>query len=302
MSNFHRIQWIDSMIKNKNYPTVNKISKEFEISSRQVYRDIEYMKYSLNAPIEYSKKVKGYVYSQDFDLPSIFIRQEDKELLSFLAERYSKINDDSAQNIADLFLKLSGGDSKVKDFDMPFVDIPVDILDFYNTLNDTIKMNKKIKINYHKYNSENDLRIISPYKIFKNRFNYYFVGFCHLREDIRVFRLDRVVGFEVIDEERFIYSFFDESEYKDDENSFKYTKPYTAIIKYFGDDDLNGIKCFKKIENNFYIQFESSKKLIMDLFSRNNRFIILKPNWLKRKFLKMIKGFMNEYSEDDFYE
>jgi len=62
VSNLHRIIWLDEQLRNKRYPDRQKIADKFEISIRQVARDIEYMKYSMGAPIEYSAFHRGYYY------------------------------------------------------------------------------------------------------------------------------------------------------------------------------------------------------------------------------------------------
>lgn len=60
MSNLHRIQWIDKQLRAKGYPYARTIAERLEISTRQAARDIEYMRYSLGAPIEYCPSMKGY--------------------------------------------------------------------------------------------------------------------------------------------------------------------------------------------------------------------------------------------------
>ena len=42
VSNLHRIQWVDAMIRAERYPNCRTIAAKFEISPRQAARDIEY--------------------------------------------------------------------------------------------------------------------------------------------------------------------------------------------------------------------------------------------------------------------
>jgi predicted DNA-binding transcriptional regulator YafY len=52
-----RIYFIDREIAAGKYPNVHDLAGEYEVGTATIYRDIEYMRYILNAPIEYSAKV-----------------------------------------------------------------------------------------------------------------------------------------------------------------------------------------------------------------------------------------------------
>ena len=74
MSNMHRIAWLDANIRGERYPDSRKLAEKFEISTRQAQRDIEYLKYTMGAPLEYLPSKKGYFYSnKTFLLPTNMI-------------------------------------------------------------------------------------------------------------------------------------------------------------------------------------------------------------------------------------
>lgn len=109
MSNIHRIRWIDQQIRNKAYPNCKTIADHFEISIRQASRDIEYLRYSLEAPLEYHHERLGYFYQQDaFSLPSLFISKEDRDALHFIAKHYQQAESSQAKHLADLLISISG--------------------------------------------------------------------------------------------------------------------------------------------------------------------------------------------------
>ncbi|ASA19448.1 helix-turn-helix transcriptional regulator [Paenibacillus donghaensis] len=93
MSHMHRIQWFDQQIKAGRYPNSNHLAEQFEISKRQAQRDIEYLASSLRAPLQYVAKQRGYCYEDDsFMLPHLYITDEEKQILKYLAYRYSHYN------------------------------------------------------------------------------------------------------------------------------------------------------------------------------------------------------------------
>lgn len=61
------------------------------------------------------------------------------------------------------------------------------------------------------------------------------VGYCELRGEVRIFKLERIRGALVRDEEFTIVPWFDPEEYKDD---FNYRRPYVALVKTQGENQL----------------------------------------------------------------
>jgi len=68
-----RIYFIDRQIASGKYPNVNFLAKEYEVGTATIYRDIEYMRDFLHAPIEYSAKNRDWYYGEkSFRLPARF--------------------------------------------------------------------------------------------------------------------------------------------------------------------------------------------------------------------------------------
>lgn len=109
MSNLHRIIWIDEQLRCMRFPDRKSIAEKFEISIRQAARDIEYMKDSLGAPIEYSAVERGYYYQEGstFKLPAQYITETDRTLLRKLADEYAMYGSSEAAQIAGLFQRLT---------------------------------------------------------------------------------------------------------------------------------------------------------------------------------------------------
>ncbi|MGM0881776.1 MAG: helix-turn-helix transcriptional regulator [Bacillota bacterium] len=96
----HRIGWFDQQIRAGSYPNSSDIAKQFEISKRQAARDIEYMQISLRAPLVYAAKHRGYCYEDEtFVLPYVYMTEEEKRVLKYLAHRYRHYNYDNAEAV-----------------------------------------------------------------------------------------------------------------------------------------------------------------------------------------------------------
>jgi len=59
-----RMLRIHELLKNKEYPNCTGIAKEFELSSRTVARDIDFMRERLRLPMEWDGQKNGYYYSR----------------------------------------------------------------------------------------------------------------------------------------------------------------------------------------------------------------------------------------------
>jgi predicted DNA-binding transcriptional regulator YafY len=55
--------WFHGQLKRDRFPTVKQIEDKYELAHRTAERVIEYMRDDLQAPIEYSRKEKGYYYA-----------------------------------------------------------------------------------------------------------------------------------------------------------------------------------------------------------------------------------------------
>ena len=108
MSNTHRLTWLDSKIRANLFPNATGLARAFEISTRQAARDIEYLRYTLGAPLSYCYIHKGYYYTeQSFYLPNIHVTREQSATLLGLSRTYELIPEDHAQNMAELFRRLT---------------------------------------------------------------------------------------------------------------------------------------------------------------------------------------------------
>jgi predicted DNA-binding transcriptional regulator YafY len=86
-----RIYTIEREIASETYPNVNDLVEICECGSATIYRDIEYMRDRLNAPIKYDAKHRGWYFSQkSYRLPA----------------RYTEANDMLALGMAKSLLEL----------------------------------------------------------------------------------------------------------------------------------------------------------------------------------------------------
>ncbi len=288
MSNLHRIQWIDKEIRAHRYPNCHVISSHFEISYRQASRDIEYLRYSLQAPIAYSQENQGYYYEDGaFVLPALYLSDEEKNLLSFLAEKYSTLHHPQGHRIAEIFDRLIIEREKKKAIfkDPPIISPPqLQSISCYHHIREAIQKNVKIEIEYTNKNQERRIRIVHPYQFLEKYNNFYLIAWCELKNALRIFRLDRIQsmkttsdGFTKDNTQLQIYL-------HEEDPHFRALKPYTANIKISQESiPINPpYECVQVSQDIVQFQFYESEKFIQFLFTLPH-FQVQTPKWLKEK-------------------
>ena len=82
-----RLLFIDREINTGRYPNCGQLAKDYEVSNKTIQRDLDYMRYQLDAPIEYSAQHRGYYYTEpNYKLPAISIKESDLFAI-YLAEK-----------------------------------------------------------------------------------------------------------------------------------------------------------------------------------------------------------------------
>jgi len=205
-----RMIFIDQQIRDKKFPNCSKIAKEFEVHPKTIYRDIEYMRYQLDAPIEFDSKQNGYYYSDEsYFLPSIHLRESD--ILSFIINEkiLSQYKDtpyyDKIKNATDKILHYLPDNISTENMAnfISFQQGPKTSVDQHKIviLQKAIRKVKKVKIKYlsqHR-NSVND-RIVNPYLLHNHHNSWYLVAYCNWRKEERIFALNRIMSIEQTNE------------------------------------------------------------------------------------------------------
>ena len=93
ISAYNRILWFHNRVIGNRYPNARNLSEYFEISARQAQRDIEYLRDSMNAPLVYSAKNRGYFYDRAYALPQYFLSETEKQIRHAMADGYARIGD-----------------------------------------------------------------------------------------------------------------------------------------------------------------------------------------------------------------
>lgn len=231
-----------------------------EVSKKTVQRDIDYLSV-VNFPIIEEKRSKHtYFYSEKFGLENISFTISELISLYFIKEvleSYSSL--DIGKNALSLVNRMISQLPKVNQEYMEnlkeLVKVhPLNVIseksinsEHLNLLRNAVSLRKKLWINYSAFNREEKTdRIIDPYLLEIHEGCYHLIGFCHLRNSIREFRVSRINDMKVLDETFEKPSGFYEKYQKDKFDKLTGEKRVTLKLKFTGD----AARFVKEYENN----------------------------------------------------
>lgn len=199
-----RMQHIDRELRNNRYPNCTRLAGHFEVSSKSIQRDIDFMRDMLQAPIEYDPRRKGYFYREtwNFDPAAVLDRQEAEALAAtsrVLAQyRGTPWYEDVSSAIEKLrqYLPFScSGDSlfDICSFDSP-VPVPAVDQEKFSMIEQAIRHRLKVCMNYQSASRQViTRRTVHPYRLHYDQSGdfWYLIAWCEYRKAIRTFALSR---------------------------------------------------------------------------------------------------------------
>ncbi len=200
---FNRIVAIYFQLQAKAVVRAQDLADRFEVSLRTIYRDIRALEQA-GIPI-YGETGTGYSLMEGYRLPATRFSQE--EILSMAAAEklMQKFVD------PDLFKHFGSAINKIRSYLRYSEKVDITLLEenmlmgsIENTFNEKvpsalsilfegIAQHKIVQMAYqNSSSSEFSRREIEPVGVFHQGNFWYFMAYCHLREDYRQFRIDRI--------------------------------------------------------------------------------------------------------------
>jgi len=241
------------LLQEKGKLTAGDIAKHLEVSERTIYRDIDALSQIKVPIITCEGRQGGYEIDTGYFLPSIRL-SEDEILYFILLLKLGKeikvpMISESYDMLSMKLLNTVTKDSQLKikrflnKFKVSINRINPDgyVGNLLETVIQSLEEEKQIKLSY--YTPLKDTvseRVVSPYRFTFDEGGWYITGYCHLREDKRTFRLDRIQSIELL------------------ESSCNYPADWSSIekIKYpSGHYQLQINRCFfEVIKHNDYME------------------------------------------------
>lgn len=196
MSQFERISYIDRRLRESGAVSSSEAARRFEVSPRQVKRDIEYLRDRLDAPIVYDRVTKAYRYERPFTA----LRFADEKLLIFyvllksIAVNHHYVPVATAELLDTVEKWVSPDYRKVSErisYAIP-VSESIDDMEDFTTICQAMVVGKRLDIDYENVAGERHTRSVEPERLVNYAGRWYLIGYDHLRDDVRTFHLSRM--------------------------------------------------------------------------------------------------------------
>ena len=181
--------------------TVSSIMAELEISERSAYRYIQTLQVA-GFPIVYDRRKESYTFSENYKLGKPSISVEETLALSLAKRLLGNFGTGMEKSLGKIEEKLSVKEPALPQHIVLKAEKLSPLVEGYlGTIYQAIKNFKRIKLGYKAlYSDEETERKVDPYYLFFQDDFWHLRGYCHLREDLRTFALDRIVSLKVLKE------------------------------------------------------------------------------------------------------
>ena len=198
-----RLLQLEKAIQNMNYPSVERLMKELEVSRRTILRDIDELRLYYNAPIEYDRQQKGYYFTDEtFFVRNVLVSEGEVVAMAGilpLLERYDNTPlKETIKKVYDTISQMLPNQVQVQTSllnEVQFISDPIPNIDsdVFHKIFEAIKQHKTISFGYRSISStEHSPHSLDPYKIYCQKGDWYAVGFCHKHNKYSPYNLSRM--------------------------------------------------------------------------------------------------------------
>jgi predicted DNA-binding transcriptional regulator YafY len=192
-------QLLNLLRNRRTVMTARQMSEHLHVSERTIYRDIQALSLS-GVPVEGEAGV-GYRLQRHFQLPPLMFDRQEVEALLLGARMVSGWGDEqmarSANNAIQKILAVLPDHLRHSDENLPLL-VPTydDYQKIYTahsqTIREAIRLQRQVIIDYVRADEQFSSRQIEPLGLIFWGKVWTLVAWCQLRDDYRVFRLDRI--------------------------------------------------------------------------------------------------------------
>ena len=323
MESLQRIYKLHQAISSRRHPVSRVVlEQELECSRATVKRIIEDMKLFFNAPIVYDRARNGYHYDtqagQVFELPGVWF--DAAELHALLATQ--QLLEQVQPGLLDSHLKpvkalveklLASGQhdgaeiaKRVRILRMSGRSVEPEC---FKAVAGALLQRQRLQIAYHgRGNDQASLREISPQRLIHYRDNWYLDAYCHNRNALRSFAVERIKKAKFLPQRC--------SDIADAELNAHFSGSYgifagapenTAVLcfsaeraRWVADEQWHSEQQGRFLENGCYelrIPYSDPRELAMDILKYGPDVEVIAPAALRAMVIEQLRGALKKYGE-----
>lgn len=234
-----------NLLKHGGYPNCSVLAKEFEVSIRTIMRDVDFMKYRMDLPLEFNSQRNGYYYSRAVDqFPQLPISEAEVFALLVAHKAIAQYHGTPfEQPLQQAFRKLTGQLDRTVQYSLgnlddvlsfrPFAPEDAD-LETFQIITRALKERRVLKFLYRNLGVEkSQWRRVQPYHLACIENHWYLFAFDIKRDAMRTFALTRLRAAEIIQESFTLSTKFNLNDHlRGSFNVFKGSQDYEVVIDF----------------------------------------------------------------------
>lgn len=212
LKRIQRLVKILQLIENRT-PHRKELAEELKITERQLYRDINDL-IAAELPIVYDRSKGVYRFEDTFSLKKISVKTDELQSLLTARELFSKTGGGFKEGIEGVYRKiLAAQNEPMASFQLePAIDFSK-VESQYHAIKKAIDDGVRVELEHQGSDGKYTKREIDPYRLFYSNGFWYVLGWCHMRDDIRTFALDRIRKVNILEKHNLTKGDFDFDKY-----------------------------------------------------------------------------------------
>lgn len=228
MSKISNLLEIMMIIQYKGLTTASELAQSLGVDKKTVYRYINSLS-KANIPI-YTKKGRygGFYIDKNFYMKSANLSEKELDALLMASEVLTRQNGfvyerelkNAVYKIKSVSLNSNVDLKDMNDtgnFSIDSIGSMENLEDKISQINYSMSKGRSLNIDYFSVNKNNlTMRKVDPYDLIFKQGNWYVVGYCHMKDSVEIFKLDRIKNLKI--------------------SSDVYMRPHTFSLKDYLDD------------------------------------------------------------------
>lgn len=297
-----RLLGILTILLRKEKATFSELADRFEVSRRTISRDVDDLCRAGIPLVTMQGYGGGVSIAEGYQIDRALLKKEELEAIFAGLDGIDSISPNAYS--ASLAEKLTAGSSRLP-FSVPmrislypFAQDP--LMQKLETIKTAIQERRRIAFRYF-YNKGECDRAMEPYYLLYQWSAWYVWGRCLLREDLRLFKLDRLWSLEIMDERFPEPTLADPERVRDDyftASAFHLRARFSEAVKYRLIEEY-GPDCYMQSADGLLLErdFASYDNLREWVLSFGDQAEVLEPQSLREDLRRQAENLLRRYRE-----
>lgn len=194
-----RMMKIHQALQSGHYPNATKLAREMEVSTKSIQRDLEFMRYRMDLPVEYDGSKRGYYYNGNVGaFPTLQITEGELFALLVAEKALQQYRGTSFEKpLVSAFKKMAASLPDTISLNLPDWEQtisfhtraePILNLEIFDALGKATAKRRQLEMIYRKAGQrQSETRTIDPYHLGNINGEWFLFAYDYLRKDVRTF-------------------------------------------------------------------------------------------------------------------